>query len=342
ANSLNNIGNIYAELSNYEDALEYYKKSLKIKEEIKDKKGIANTLNNIGELYSKLGNFSEALFYCSKSLEIAESLNVKDIIIDNYESFSETYSAMGNYKKAFEHYKQYTALKDSVFNLETYKQIAEIKTKYETEKKDKQIQALEYENDINNIKINHHKKTHIIYITGLLLTIAAIKIILIQYRKKNMAYKFLVRKNIDLLKKDKELKDTKKQTILNKTDNNDKKITISNDEKEKILRKLEKLFETKKIFTRHNLTINKLAKKISTNRNYLSKIIKEEFGKNYNDFINEYRVNEAMFILSDPLKNKVLSIEAIGNNAGYKTKSSFYLAFKKITGVTPSVFIDNI
>ncbi len=339
AYSLNNIGDTYKELNNYEDALEYYQKSLKIKEEIKNKRGIAYSLNNIGELYNKLGKFNKALLYFGKSLEIAESLNTKDIIIDSYELYSESYSAMGNYKKAFEYYKQYTALKDSVFSLKTHKQISDMKNKYETEKKDKQIQTLKYENNIKTIKIKHHKKTHIIYITVLILTCAAIAIILIQYRKKNTAYKFLVSKNLDLLSKEKELKIFKGKNFFR--DKNGQSI-VSDDEKEKILGKLENMFDTDKIFTQHDLTINKLSKKLSTNRNYLSWVIKNEFGKNYSDFINEYRVKEAMFLLSDSIKNRILSIEAIGEEAGFKTRSSFYLAFKKYAGITPSKFKDNI
>ena len=326
ANTLNNIGVIYKELNNYENALEYFQKSLKIQEVINNKNGIANTLNNIGDLYNKLGNFSKALTYFGKSLEIAKSLDTKDIIINNYKSFSEIYSAMGNYKKAFEYHKQYTTLKDSVFNLETYKQIAEIKTRYETEKKDKQIQTLEYENNIKTIKINHHKKTQIIYITGLLLTLIAITLLLIQYRKKNMAYKFLVAKNLDVLNKEQELKILKR------------KITITDNIKEEILEKLGQLLDNEKVFRDFDLTIDKLAKIISTNRNYLSQTIYKEFGKSYIDFINEYRVKEAMFLLSDPQKCSRLSIDGIANESGFRSVSKFNFAFKKFTGITPSNF----
>ncbi len=153
AYSLNNIGIIYKELNNYEDALEYYQKSLRIKEEIKDKRGMASSLNNIGELYNKFGKFSEALLYFGKSLEISKTLNTKDIIIDSYKLYSESYSATGNYKKAFEYYKQYTGLKDSVFSLETHKQIAYMKTKYETEKKEKEILLLQKEQELQLIRL---------------------------------------------------------------------------------------------------------------------------------------------------------------------------------------------
>ncbi|MCD4793287.1 MAG: tetratricopeptide repeat protein [Bacteroidales bacterium] len=338
ANTLNNIGIIYKELNNYEEALEYHQKSLQIRGEIKDKRGIASSLNNIGELYNKLGNFNKALLYFGKSLEMSEFLDAKDMIIDNYKFISETYSATGNYRKAFEYHKQYTGLKDSVFSLETYKQIADMKTKYETEKKDKQIQTLEYENNIKTIKIKHHKKTHIIYITGLLLTLIAITIILILLRKKNRAYKFLVSKNLDVLSKEKELKNIKENLQIGNTYSQN---NVHNDEKEKILRRLERLFETDKSFTQHSLTIDKLAKKLSINKNYLSGVINNEYKKNYNDFINEYRVKEAMLLLSDK-KNKKYTVEAIAKEAGFRSLSTFNPVFKKYTGLTPSKFLKTL
>ena len=49
-----------------------------------------------------------------------------------------------------------------------------------------------------------------------------------------------------------------------------------------------------------------------------------------------------MLLFSDSQKNEKFSVEAIGKEAGFKTTSSFYLAFKKYTGVTPSSFRNNI
>ena len=86
------------------------------------------------------------------------------------------------------------------------------------------------------------------------------------------------------------------------------------------------------------MTIDKPAKKISTNRNYLSQTIYKEFDKSYTDFINEYRVKEAMLLFSDPKKNSELSIDGISKEAGFRSLPCFNSAFKKFTGITPSKF----
>ncbi|MCK4662580.1 MAG: tetratricopeptide repeat protein [Bacteroidales bacterium] len=337
AQSLNNIGIVYEKWSNYEKAIEYYNNSLEITQKIGDKKGIASTLNNIGLIYKKLGDYEKAIKNFNKSLKISQSLNLKEIIYKNYLGLSEVSTATGNHQKALEYYKQYTTVKDSVFNKESSKKIAELEVRYETEKKDKQIKDLKYENNLKTIKISHQKKLYTIYLIAFIFALISITIILIQFRKKNIAYKFLVAKNLDLLNKEQELKILKTKTTLNKS-NNDRKITITDNIKEEIIEKLEQLLDTEKIFKDFDLTIDKLAKNISTNRNYLSQTIYKEFGKNYSDFINEYRVKEAMLLFSDSQISSMLSIEGIAKEVGFRSVPSFNSAFKKFAGIIPSKF----
>ena len=308
---LNNIGIIHWYLEDYYKSLEYYLEALKIKEEIKDKWSISNTSRNIGEVYIKLQDYNNSLLYLNNGLKIAKEINSKHLIKDCYVTFSELFFAKADYKKAYEYNKLYSEIKDSIFSEETGKNIAEMEVKFETEKKENEIL--------------HQKKLRNRYLIAFVFAVAAILLIMIQFHKKNNAYKFLVRKNIDLLSKEKELKDIKKTTV-------------TSDKKEEILNELIKLLDNEKIFEKFDLTIIQLAKRLSTNRTYLSQIINEEFGKNYSDFINEYRVKESMLLFSDHQKNSKLSIEGIANEVGFRSISSFILAFKKYTGITPSKF----
>ena len=93
-----------------------------------------------------------------------------------------------------------------------------------------------------------------------------------------------------------------------------------------------------KLYLDDSLTIHSLALKLKTNSKYLSQLINTDFNKSFVVFINEYRVEEAKRLLMDD-KNKLLSIEGIGYEAGFKSKSAFNTAFKKFTGETPSSFL---
>jgi len=102
--------------------------------------------------------------------------------------------------------------------------------------------------------------------------------------------------------------------------------------------KLSAFITEQKPYLDQELTIFKLAKDLNTNTKYLSYVINKEFGQNFINFINDYRIEEVKRKLQDE-NSKNLTIEALAQNAGFKSKSSFNAAFKKSTGHTPSSFI---
>ena len=109
--SCNNIGNIYLYQGDYEKSLEYYSKSLAIKKEIGDKKGIGSSYNNIGVIYDDQGNYEKALEYCSKSLAIKEEIGDEKGIADSYNNIGIIYMNQGNYEKALEYHLKGLAIK---------------------------------------------------------------------------------------------------------------------------------------------------------------------------------------------------------------------------------------
>jgi AraC-like DNA-binding protein len=95
-----------------------------------------------------------------------------------------------------------------------------------------------------------------------------------------------------------------------------------------------------KIFANPDLTIADLAAQLKTPAKRLSKMI-NQYGKvNFNRFINELRVEEAKNLLVNP-KNDHLTIEGIGYQAGFKSKTVFNTFFKSTVGITPSVYKKN-
>ncbi len=104
-----------------------------------------------------------------------------------------------------------------------------------------------------------------------------------------------------------------------------------------MLSDLQRLMEQEKIFLQKDLTIVKLAKQLGTNRATLSHLINSRFHKNFPKFLNEYRVKEAIKLLSDE-KTGNYKIEVIGDMCGYKNRQVFHSSFKRETGVTPTQY----
>ncbi len=207
----NNIAFVFKEAENYNKALEYSFKSLKTSEEMQEKAGIANTSNNIGELYMLLGNYNKALPYFQRSLKLAEEIEAKSLLINSYQSLSNLYSAQENYQKALDYFKLYTATKDSIFTEESSEKIAEMQTKYETEKKEKENEILKKDNDIQKLEINKQQnlRNSFIVISALVLILAFV--IYTRYRSKQKINIILNQKNTEIENANTELNQKNKQ-----------------------------------------------------------------------------------------------------------------------------------
>ncbi|MEM7375023.1 MAG: helix-turn-helix domain-containing protein [Bacteroidota bacterium] len=93
--------------------------------------------------------------------------------------------------------------------------------------------------------------------------------------------------------------------------------------------------ESDRLFLRSDLNLTELAEILGVSRQELSQVINEHFEKNFFDFINAYRLEEAKMLLLDPQYSK-LTIRGISQEAGFKSKSTFYSLFKQHTGMTPT------
>jgi AraC-like DNA-binding protein len=107
---------------------------------------------------------------------------------------------------------------------------------------------------------------------------------------------------------------------------------------------IEKLLQhmrEKKPFLDPELTLSSLARQLELGRSQLSQLINDGMGSNFYDFVNRYRVEEVKHLLADP-GSKHLSLLGIALDAGFKSKSTFNLVFKRFTGLTPTEYKNNL
>jgi AraC-like DNA-binding protein len=119
------------------------------------------------------------------------------------------------------------------------------------------------------------------------------------------------------------------------------KSTLSVERSEQYLKKLLQMVEAEKPYANNEITLQKIAEKISIPPHHLSQIINERLNQSFSDFINGYRVEAVKKMFLDPAK-KHYSLLAIAEEAGFKSKSSFNSVFKKLTNTTPSEFRKNL
>ncbi|AYZ12402.1 AraC family transcriptional regulator [Chryseobacterium arthrosphaerae] len=115
-----------------------------------------------------------------------------------------------------------------------------------------------------------------------------------------------------------------------------KKKLISDEELAKIKAALENLMETRKPYLDSELNLIRLAEMLSVSTHHLSYVINTGFEKNFFQYVNEFRVEQAKKLLKET--NSKLSILGIAYESGFNSKTSFNTTFKKLTGQTPSEF----
>lgn len=83
-----------------------------------------------------------------------------------------------------------------------------------------------------------------------------------------------------------------------------------------------------------NYSAKKLAEDLGTNTRYISAVVNVRFHMNYTSFVNKYRIEEAMAVLTDK-RYYDLNMEEISDMVGFSNRQSFYASFYKLNGCTP-------
>jgi AraC-like DNA-binding protein len=105
-----------------------------------------------------------------------------------------------------------------------------------------------------------------------------------------------------------------------------------------LISKIDKLFKDEKIFLQSELNLSELASKLKTNSSVLSAIINQHYHKNFNDFVNDFRVEEFKFQIKLP-ENKAYTLLSVALDCGFNSKATFNRAFKKHTGMAPKTYL---
>jgi len=103
-----------------------------------------------------------------------------------------------------------------------------------------------------------------------------------------------------------------------------------------LFEKIDRYMKTSESFVKSELTIVDVAQGLQVHTKQISKAINSVQNQNFNSYVNQFRIEKAIKLIREPDLN--LSIEGIGYEVGFHSKSAFYAAFKKVTKTTPTKF----
>lgn len=221
----NNIGNIYRILGEYHKALQFYNRSLKIEQELNDRNGMAMVYESLADLkiavadssargLSKLereGNLREAIDYAQRALDISNRLGSYRRQNTASQQLMYAYRELGNFEKAIQYADIFIATRDSMFNEDKTKAIVEMQTRYETEKKQREIHNQQLIIENQEVESRRQRAQRNFFIIVFSLSLVSAFVILYGFVQKKKSNKLLTERAYEIETLNEELKSTNEE-----------------------------------------------------------------------------------------------------------------------------------
>lgn len=318
---------------NYEQAVKHYELAYGKYQELNDPLNSSLVLSKISALYGKMRQYDKAITYSIRANNMAAEHNLISASQEILPLLSSFYAEKKDYQNAFLYLKQYQKLNES----NAVSSLKKIQTEYEADIRFQEAALFKKQKELKDAQIYAQQILIIFTITGSVVFLILFVVILVRSRQLKKSYEMLFKHAQERVRKEKEIQEMKE------IQENPKKekyagSLLSEEGNKMLYNNLLELMEQEKIYLNNKLTIDEVAKRLMTNRSYLSQMINDKFKTNFNNFINEYRVKEAQRLLLENNTNNY-SIEGVSISVGFNSKSTFNAAFKKFTGIRPSEFI---
>ncbi|MDB4533683.1 tetratricopeptide repeat protein [Vicingaceae bacterium] len=185
-------------IKRYQESIEFHQLAIDIDLKLNNKQGLETDYLNIADVYMEMGKNQQAIKYNIKSLELAKELKSTSNIMLAYSGLSESYQQIGDKDKAIEYLLLFTNWKDTLYNQENANAIAEMQTKYETEKKETENSLLLAENKLDKAEISRKSSMQIILVLGLIIALLVVVYVVYSLNEKKKTNRLLNSKNEEI------------------------------------------------------------------------------------------------------------------------------------------------
>jgi tetratricopeptide (TPR) repeat protein len=151
ATSLANISEILIEQKKYAEAIEICFKAIALQELLGNKSDMVYTLLSIAKNYVEQAKYVKAIEVLNNAIQLSKELNAQLLLSKSYLLMADVNEKANNYIEALKYHKLHIAVNDSLFTKESNAQIAEMNAKYENDKKNKEIELLTKEKEIQEL-----------------------------------------------------------------------------------------------------------------------------------------------------------------------------------------------
>lgn len=308
------------------------------------------------ELYKaffKTGQNDSTLVYLERCRSTAEANGIGHQYIETFKYLSDVYERKGDKGRAMACKARFLTLSDSLYNIRRFDIVKNTQFQYEMEKVNQQIAELH---------ARQEKKEQTIALQQLILAFVLLAVVVIAavlvmvYRQKKKLDKsyadlYAVNRNFiatqeqmkerhaEDLKRIEQLENRLAQTAERPADKPKyQKSNLNEDQRKALAEAITSVMEDSREYCSENFSLDRLAEIVGSNSKYVSQVINDTFHKNFNTYVNEYRIHLACNRLADTPHYGHLTTKAIGESVGYRSYTSFINIFRKVTGLTPSQY----
>lgn len=299
-------------MGNPDEAEEYYLDALEASENL-EAGYLSMLFLKTGDLKSELGKYDEAEAAYKKGLEISYRYNSVESRKGLLQRLSDLFYMTGDKEKAYEYFREYEGHIDSVSAVRHGQEFNNMLLSYQRVEHEKQM----YEKEIQLLRANRS----VIVSVLVLLCIAILSLsFYMMLSKQRKMYNILVRRYNNYIDRTERLLHP---SVSEKSDCGDYEL----------FQRIEKCMSRDGLYRIKDLTVEKLAEMVGSNRTYISRCINKFSGMTFYGYLDSYRVREAVKLIAS--LGKDMTFKHIADEVGYNSVSVFYRAFQKETGCTP-------
>lgn len=296
-----------------------------------DASSVTATYLSYAKLLRKEKRLGAAITVLEHAVTFADDSNMPIHTPEILRELALCYRDSGNNAKALEYSLEYQQHQDSAMTINRERMLQETRIKHDIYSREQKINEQKIE-----LLANRNKITVLISILAALVILLGMLYYI--HRKKDRLYHAIVKQNSEYISRERVLLDQIEKA------GKHEKITVPTTATATSTLPEEKLHDLigrftacmieQKLFTDPSLTVASVADRLGTNRTYLSKAINESTGKTFTQIVNDYRIREAIVLISDLKAN--LPLKQIAAEVGFNSISTFYVTFQASTGMTPA------
>lgn len=307
---------------------------------------IGSILINQADHAVQNGRYRQAVDLLEKALVLFQQAKANDRIERAMIELLDLFAVLGDYEQFKAQLEGYLQFREAFASSTASARFAELKSLYEHERHISQIKQQAYE-------LQEKQRFLILTVVSLAFALTGLLVLGLLYYKNQRLVRSLYQKNKNTLRQPYAVHPHEVSGVVvppeqvvgiskgpeNARLTTEEASTESIDRLQQLFFDINALVDSLKLYTNPTLTLSELAKQLNTNETYISQAINQYAHKNFNAFINQFRIEEAQRLMIVSRGEAVL--DQLIEDCGFNSKSTFYRLFKQQTGLTPSQYLYN-